>query len=293
MSDFKPMLADAAKKPSDIRFPCWASPKLDGIRAVVINGVLLSRNLKPIPNKHLQSIFGKKMFDGLDGELIFGDPCRPTAFRDTSSAVMSIEGKPAVVFYVFDTFSWPEDLYVDRAKRLKEKVLNANFQLWPSTEMSEIAQLDDFEGECLKLGFEGVMLRRPDGPYKFGRSTLREGYLLKLKRFEDGEALVLGFEELMHNGNEAKKDELGRTKRSTHKAGKTGLGVLGAFLVRDVKTGVEFSIGSGMTAADREHFWQARASLMGKFVKYRFFPTGSKDKPRFPVFAGFRDKIDL
>jgi hypothetical protein len=72
------------------------------------------------------------------------------------------------------------------------------------------------------------MLRDPNGPYKFGRSTRKEGYLLKLKRFCDSEAEVIGVVELMHNGNEAKTNALGRTERSTRKAGKTGMGVLGA-----------------------------------------------------------------
>ena len=43
----------------------------------------------------------------------------------------------------------------------------------------------------------------PNAPYKQGRSTVREGYLLKVKTFLDDEATVVRFEERMHNGNEA------------------------------------------------------------------------------------------
>jgi hypothetical protein len=32
---------------------------------------------------------------------------------------------------------------------------------------------------------------------------------------------------------------------------------------------------------------------MGKVVKYKSQPTGVKDKPRFPVFLGFRDVVDM
>jgi len=62
-------------------------------------------------------------------------------------------------------------------------------------------ELDAFEAACLRDGFEGVMLRSPSGRYKFGRSTLKENLLLKLKRFEDAEAQIIGFEELSHNAN--------------------------------------------------------------------------------------------
>src|SRR5437899_138139 len=91
-------------------------------------------------------------------------------------------------------------------------------------------------------GFEGVMLRKPDGPYKFGRSTVREGYLMKVKRFTQEEAVVVGYEEQETNLNEATKDALGHTKRSSHKAGKRPAGVLGALRVSNGHG--EFSIGT-------------------------------------------------
>jgi DNA ligase-1 len=56
--------------------------------------------------------------------------------------------------------------------------------------------------------------------------------------------------------------------------------------VRDWKTGVEFHVGTGFTAADRALMW-AKPPI-GETVKYKFFPVGVKDKPRHPVFLGFR-----
>ena len=63
---FKPMLA--SKLEGTPRFPVYASPKYDGIRALVINGVVVSRNMKPIPSKFVQENFSK--FEGFDGELM-------------------------------------------------------------------------------------------------------------------------------------------------------------------------------------------------------------------------------
>lgn len=55
----------------------------------------------------------------------------------------------------------------------------------------------------------------------------------------------------------------------------------------------EFEVGTGFTLAERDRFWRERESLVGKFVTYKFFPTGSKDRPRHPVFISFREQDDL
>jgi DNA ligase-1 len=137
-------------------------------------------------------------------------------------------------------------------------------------------------------GYEGVILRAPHAPYKFGRSTVREGYLLKVKRFQDSEAQIIGYEEEMHNGNEATINALGYTERSSHAENRTGKGTLGALVVRDLVTKVEFKIGTGFTPAERLKIWALRHEHLDDVVKYRFFPVGVKDKPRHPSFLGFR-----
>jgi DNA ligase-1 len=150
-----------------------------------------------------------------------------------------------------------------------------------------------WEESYLTAGYEGVMLRHPGGPYKQGRSTAKEAWLLKVKRFVDAEARVIGFSEAQHNANEAKRNELGQLERSSHKAGKVGKQTLGALTVKDLKTGVEFDIGTGFTADQRQVFWTTGDNLIGKVVKYKSQPTGVKDKPRFPVFLGFRGNVDM
>jgi DNA ligase-1 len=99
----------------------------------------------------------------------------------------------------------------------------------------------------------------------------------------------------MHNGNVAKRNALGRTERSSHKGNLVGLDTLGTLLVRDIHTGVEFSIGTGigLNTILRKMIWEAREAYLGVLVKYRYFDGGGKDRPRFPTFHGFRDEIDL
>lgn len=288
----KPMLAAKAEL-DKLKFPLYASPKLDGIRAMVIDGVVVSRKLIAIPNKHVQERFGRPEFNGLDGELIVGDPFAPCVFRDTTSIVMSRD-KPAtdVVFWVFDHFQMG-GRFQDRYEYLEShRRFGPDMALVPHYRVGDKEELESLDADHVQLGYEGTMLRSPDGPYKHGRSTVNEGYLLKLKQFEDDEAEIIGFEELMHNGNVAEKDNLGRTKRSSHQANKTGLDRLGALVLRR-PDGVEFNCGTGFDDFDRQAMWGMREKLLGKQAKYRFFPSGGKDKPRFPVFLGLRDAIDV
>ena len=299
---FEPMLAATVKDVSQLKYPMYASAKLDGIRAVIIDGVVYSRNLKPIPNKHVQKLFGKKKYNGLDGELLLENSAilPQDIFRHTSSAVMSEDGKPNVKFYVFDEFvsglDYSERRLDSRSGMFEMPSIVAVAQITVESE----AELKDAEEMFLANGYEGTMLRNCNsGAYKFGRSTLKEGKLMKLKRFSDSEAEIIGWEEQMHNGNAAETDNLGRTKRSSHKANKTGKGTLGALIVKDLKTGVEFNIGTGFDDELRAELWKmtknvhAHGPFHGMVVKYKYFPTGSKEKPRFPVFIGFRDLIDM
>ena len=283
---FRPMLATDADL-DKLRFPLLASAKLDGVRAVVRDGVVFSRSNKPIPNTHVQKLFGK--YTHFDGELIVGDPTSKACYRDTISGVMSVDGEPDVKLYVFDHVGEPSHLYNFRAERLtKSKHVVVHEQVMCLT----LEDILKYEEQCLDAGYEGLILRDPNAPYKQGRSTVKEGYLLKLKRFVDDEATVIGLEERMHNGNVATVNELGRTARSSHKENKSGRGDLGALLLRH-SSGIEFSCGTGFTDGERGEIWANRDRYLGQLAKYKHFPIGAKDLPRHPVFLGWRDRRDL
>lgn len=292
---FRPMLSATVAEVAKLRFPLLASHKLDGIRALVRDGVVVSRNLKSIPNRHVQALFGRREYEGLDGELLVGDPTDPRAFLGTTSAVMSREGEPDVYFHVFDDCTTPAAPFRERYAHLQRR-LGDRMVLVAQVAVSGTAELEEFERGALDAGHEGVMLRSFDGPYKFGRGTLSKQDLMKLKRFEDAEARVVGFEELLHNSNEATVGLLGQTERGHSKAGMVGMGTLGALQVVGVGgrwDGVAFNIGSGFDAATRAAIWEQRASWEGRLVKFKFFPLGSKDAPRFPIFLGERHPDDL
>lgn len=289
----KPMLASPVESTAKCTYPLYAAPKLDGIRCIVKEGVAYSRSLKRIPNLKIQELVAD--LDNLDGELICGEPTDKNVFQATTSAVMSKDGDlDNVRYYVFDA---PD--HIGDFKRRYDSLLGRSAQYLPSwvqvltqVLIASETELLQFEERVLTAGYEGLILRSIGGGYKHGRSTLKEGGLLKLKRFYDAEAEVVGFQELQHNHNVAVVAENGNLKRSSHQSGKYPSGVLGALLVRR-PDGAEFGIGSGFTAAQRLDIWLQRDKLLGSLAKYKAFAVGEVDAPRFPVFLGFRDRSDV
>lgn len=289
---FKPMLA-GVYAPALQQYPALVSPKLDGVRAIVTGDrQVLSRSLKPIPNTHVQASLAFDWLGGCDGELIVGDPTSPSCYRDTSSGVMSVHGKPDFTFYVFDVFDKPNVPFQERMPQgLNHRGEGYKIQSLPQELVSSEDELLAVEEQFLAQGYEGVMLRALDGLYKHGRSTARQGWLLKLKRMSSSEAEVLEVIEEMQNTNSAELDELGHTKRSTHKENLVPKGRMGALRVRCLTTGVEFQIGTGFTAVDRQEFWDSPP--IGKIITYNHFEVGRKDLPRFPSYKGLREAIDM
>lgn len=109
---------------------------------------------------------------------------------------------------MFDHVRYALDPFDTRLARINGKTSASQSQVL----LHNLAEVERYEDKMLALGFEGIMLRQPFAPYKHGRATLREGFLMKLKRFTDAEFKVIGFVERQHNGNEDLKTRLAVAK---------------------------------------------------------------------------------
>lgn len=287
------MLAETVDDLESIQLPVLASPKLDGIRCLVIDGQALSRKFKPIPNAHISRCLEHLCFGHIsfDGELTVGD-----TFHSSSSGVMTVAGEPEFTYHVFDRIE--EDLnepFQDRYASLVDYVngLGSNvIKLVEHKLIHSAEELVAYETECIAKGYEGVMLRKPSGRYKNGRSSLKEGLLLKVKQFTDFEAKIIGFEEKLHNANEATLDELGHTKRSSHQENMVPMDTLGS-LILQTEDGVVFKCGTGFDDTLRKEIWGNRDQYLGQLAKIKSQKAGEKDKPRFPVYLGIRPPDDM
>lgn len=278
----------------NINFPIYVSTKFDGIRAMVIDGVVYSRSMKPIRNEYIQKLFGKEEYQGFDGELIVGDIYAKDVFQKTTSGVMSKDGCPDVKFYVFDLFTERTKTYKERLYSLNDMLVLDQFDNVVATKQLYIKTKEELlvllEKERLKGG-EGLIGRNPKGRYKYGRSTPKEQFSMKFKFFEQNEFEVVGFTERMHNSNEQTRDNLGYAERSSSKEGMIPMNTLGSLILKyDDDT---FNCGTGFTDALRDEIWFNQEKYLGKLASIRYMSVGAKDKPRVPSLVGFRDIDDM
>ena len=293
INNIRPLLS--CEVPLDkIKLPVFISTKLDGVRAVVIDSVVYSRSLKPIRNKYVQELFGKPEYNGLDGELVVGDIYAKDVFQKTTSGVMSAEGTPDVKFYVFDICNTPEETFTARQfilhHKLKSIPSECNVVMLNQHYVETLYDLQQYlEDERIKGG-EGLICRNPDGKYKYGRSTPKEQLSVKLKFFVRDEFEVIGFEERMHNTNEAKTNELGYTERSSCKENLIPMNTLGSLVLKYGDS--EFRCGTGFSDAQRKEIWDNKESYLGKLASIRYMSVGMDKLPRVPSFLWWRDVDD-
>jgi DNA ligase-1 len=217
------------------------------------------------------------------------------------------------MFRAFDCFRKPDEHFLERYADTEFVIDRIGHQQITAVHHTWVADMDEFmhvADQHILQGYEGTMIRHLDGPYKSGRSTLKQGWLVKYKAWADAEGTVIGFEELMRNENPDLKDEFGLAKRSSHKENMVPANTLGA-LILETEWGT-LRVGTGFDATARQIIWnrnmvkvlkdgetsfdeyevlvRGRQPDLGRTVTFKYQPHGMQDLPRFPVFLGFREE---
>lgn len=282
-----------------LSWPKCMTPKYDGLRVIMHPSLgVVTSSLKPFPNRHVRKKLEPFLSLGFDAEVYCGSHEKDYDFNLTSGQLRRFNGEPDFTVKVFDIVTFPDLQFQTRFRTMlryfqSSTVKDCKFiSLAPMRIAKSVQDVLDFEAICLTAGYEGVMLRCPQSKYKYGKSTLKEQYLIKVKRFVDQDAIIIGYEQMFSNGNAATIDERGLTKRSTHQDNMIPMDTLGKLIVRGLEGDFkdkEFSIGTGMTMAQRKDFWKNQAHYLGKKVVFKFQNHGIKDSPRIPVLKGVRE----
>ena len=242
-------------KPSVDPTGWWMSEKYDGLRAYWDGERLWSRNGNLV---HVPDYFLAEMPRdvALDGELWIGHG----KFEETMSIVRSETPDDrwhGIRYMVFDAPN-AEGTFEQRMEVLRATIAEGNrfVRLVRQERCQGTAHLRAECDRVIREGGEGLMLRRPESAYEAGRSAT----LLKVKPYDDAEATVIA-----------------------HQPGKGKFaGKVGALQVR-TEDGREFSIGSGLTDAERE-----APPAVGTVVTYRYRGLTAKGLPRFPAYLRVR-----
>lgn len=296
--------------------PVYGSYKLDGIRALDVPDpatslqYMASRSLKPIKSSYAQGL-ALPEYNLFDGELLSKPKELPegqTIYSSTFSDVMTHGCTEPIDWWIFDWADpWlSEDhkgkiKYVDRLNIVKETLAkhpHPDIHVLEQRILETPEDIAAMEKEALDLQFEGLIIRRMDAPYHCNRSSFKQGYLMKIVRVLQSDAVIEDITEMMHNDNEAKIDARGFTTRSSHQDNKTGLGMLGAFMARDAHGLFEGNVwkcgmGPGVDHAFREDIFKNWPRDKGRMFKYTYKPYGTKYLPRQPKWIGWRDPTDM
>lgn len=315
----KPQLADNWLEDKQ-RLPAWQQPKWDGVRGGFwLPDTFTGRSLKPFKNKALTAFWSQPIFKYLDGELVLPGAVENTArlcslTTGMCNRVAETEVPDLIAFdYLRPDLIAKGATYADRYGELALLIDHLHemgdvegdklrlVESYPVTSFERVLELDD---QFLDRGLEGSILRNHLAPHKEGRPSSKVQELMRIKRFIDAEAKVVSLEEAMENTNEAKTNELGRTERSTAKAGLVPKGMVGKLkceLLADLalgsvtlKAGQLITVGPGqLTHPERIHYWNNQHELVGQIIKFKTFPQGVKDKPRMPLFLSLRSEEDM
>jgi len=308
----KPFLARDVDE-SKLIFPShglMALCKVDGSFSMIQNNKLYARSLKHHENIFTTKQYSNPDFEGLRGEMIAGNnPVAEGLCRDTSSALRRVEGEPETSLWCFDyvTHETKNLPYKNRYNILEAKVHALNSIGYNSIHCIEsyvvynLEQYYKLRDAFLTAGYEGLVLRDPLFPHKEGRSSAVKPQLWRYKPYSTAEIVVTHLVEGTTNLNEATKNELGRTTRSSHQENLQNNGTVGTivgYLVNDLldyygkviaPKGTEINVSPGeLKGPERKFYWENQSEIVGKIVELSYMSYGLKDKPRFANFTNFK-----
>lgn len=280
----KPLLAHIYE-PHRVTFPCYVQPKLNGIRALYQNGRFQSRDELPFPvglldhlAKPLKESFAPEVI--LDGELyVHGWPLQRINAAVTPVRQQPTEDTLQVEYHVFDVvnFDQPFIARLDQRCKIDEGLIRSVATSWVDSQQMADSCYADF----VRIGYEGMMYRLGDCPYtvpkqEWSREHCRtlDGanprarflsdknnrcwHLLKRKDWQDDEFTCIGVVE-------------GEGKYK---------GTTGALLCVTL-SGQRFTVGSGLTDAERDHYWQNPP--IGRLIKVKYLVLSVDGIPLNPT----------
>ncbi len=235
----------------------WVSEKFDGVRAQWDGHTLRFRGGGVVPAPAWFTAGFPSV--PLDGELWIARD----QFDRLSGAVRRIEPVDTewqqVHYLIFELPGAAGD-FSTRIRQMQAYVLQARvpwLRVIEQTRVASHAELKTRLDTIVRAGGEGLMLHRADAPYVTGRSDV----LLKLKPWQDAEAVVVGY---------------------TPGKGKYQ-GMTGALTV-ERPDGKRFRIGSGLTDAVRR-----QPPPIGTRITYRYQHLTKNGLPRFARYLRVRE----
>jgi len=252
-----PMLAkDFKKEMKKVTFPCFAQPKLDGMRALAsIEDGFISRTGKAIDT------IGHIVLPELPGVVLDGELyAHGISFQENMKLIKKYrEGETEQVrYHVYDIVS--EAPFNHRSRYIWGNLSNIlHIEVVKTVVIQNYQELLAFHIENVAAGYEGTMVRHSEEGYQVNK---RSSQLLKFKDFLDEVYEIVDI-----IPSEARPEQ--------------GIVVC--------KSGEQiFNCGMKFSHAEREDILRNRVEYIGLKAEIRFFEYTDGGLPRFPICHGFR-----
>jgi DNA ligase 1 len=306
----KPMLAvNETPDWDDVEWPMFASRKLDGMRAIVLRGKLLSRSMKEIPNVHLLGELDDMLEYSLRNEVVFDGELY--SHEDTFQKIISVcrskshDVPDGLKFNAIDMLpleQWDMDkptiTFRDSNKAMIKVFVRQNFKKAANIvqyRVASVGRAKEMLAGYLDTGYEGMMLRDPEQSYKHGRTTANENWLFKFKSWLEYDGKITGVIEgtEMIEGLKRKVGPTGHREPIFKKGERRKNGTFGKFVI-ELEDGTTTKCGNwkGLTNELRNEIWKNQDQYIGRWVRFKGQAVGVKDKPRISKDFEFRDDKD-
>lgn len=308
MSNFKPMLAENVK-PEQVIPGSLGSLKLEGVRGVFTPWEgLLSRSLKPVANEliyqrpevALIEQFCERHSIVLEGEwYVHGWPFSriDSCLRGNGNIDVN-----QLEFHVFDCFveAEPDAPFEKRYGFYQWAVTTLKAEGCGIIEAVEQRPMHDPDAIrnaycwAIENGYEGFVLKKADGAYKFGRSTVKQGLFTRIKPEDPFDGVVVKIIERQNNLLESEINELGYQYKRQDKDAKQGAGMAQSAIVYTPALGKfhKVSLTRGLTDVDRIRIWEDANYYEGKCLSWVGIPVPGQDIPRSPRFDKWREDLE-
>lgn len=158
--------------------------------------------------------------------------------------------------------------------------------------INSLEELYEAYEEALEDGYEGLVLTHKDHEYKYGRNSLKQGTLLKIKddaNEYDGVILEVLEGTVVKEDAERKEGKFGRTTTTSRlKGDRVGSNKAKGFLIQYEDKGT-FIVGlQGFDDEMKKELWDNKESYIGRHFKYKGM-AAVKDFPRHAYFNCWRD----
>ena len=250
-------------EPNRVQFPCYGSPKIDGVRAIFKRGNFYSRNghvFKGLQNlkESLDNLCQGKDIPTLDGELTV----KNTSFQEGSGL---IRNDHAVLDAQFSIFELPElqDTFTQRIKLIKT-LDTTNIRPIAHLPLKNHDEVLAFYKKCRGLGYEGSVIKPWDYIYKGTRSY----DWMKMKDVLSIDAPITGFYE-----------GTGKYK-----------GMLGGVTIEI--NGVTVKVGGGFSDEQRKIIWERKHKFLLRMIEVLYMEKTLAGSLRHSRFSRFRPDKD-